>query len=55
MSRSVTLTVHKLKVLVDDSLEEPPVSAQETWVLSHHVHDVAGYNGLVVFAPLLLT
>ena len=47
--------MHEFKQLVDDSLEELPVGAQETGVLAHNVHDVRCYDGLVVFASLLLT
>jgi len=49
------LTMHKLKVLVHDSLEEPPMSSKESRILPHDVHDVTGYDGLVVFPSLLLT
>ena len=48
-------TVHELKVLVDHSFEEPPVGTQESGVLANHIHDVTGYDGLVVFTALLLT
>jgi len=47
--------VHEFKEFVDNSLEEPPVSSQEAWVLTHHVHDVGRNDGLVVFASLLFT
>ena len=46
--------VHELEQLVDDRLEEPPVSSQESRVLAHDVHDVRGDDGLVVLALLLL-
>ena len=49
------LTVHELKQLVDDSLEELPVGSQEARILSHDVHDVGRYDGLVVFTSLLFT
>ena len=47
--------MHELKELIDNGLEELPVSAEESWVLSDHVHDVGGDDGLVVLASLLLT
>lgn len=50
----LSLTMHELKELVDDSLEELPVSTEEAWVLPYNVHDVGGDDGLVVFPPLLL-
>lgn len=34
------LTMHKLKQLVDYSLEELPMSTQESWVLANDVHNV---------------
>lgn len=34
------LTVHELKQLVDDSLEELPVGSEEARILAHNVHDV---------------
>jgi hypothetical protein len=46
--------VHEFKQLVDDSLQELPMSLEETWVLSHNVHDVTSHNGFVVFATLHL-
>ena len=49
------LTMHKLKVLVDDGFEESPVSPEETRVLPDHVHNVASYNSFIIFASLLLT
>ena len=47
--------MHELKEFVDHSLEEPPVSSQEAWVLTDHVHDVGRNDGLVVLASLLFT
>lgn len=47
--------MHELKELVDHGLEELPVCSEEARVLAHHVHDVGGYDGLVVLALLLLT
>ena len=49
------LTVHELKELVDDGLEELPVGPEEARVLAHDVHDVGGYDSLVVLPPFLLT
>ena len=49
------LTVHELKQLVDDGLEELPVSSEEARILTHDVHDVRRYDGLVVFPSFLLT
>ena len=53
--RVIGLTVHELKELVDNGLEELPVGPEEAGVLAHDVHDVGGYDGLVVLPPLLLT
>lgn len=47
--------MHEFKVFVDHSLEESPVSSEESWVLSDHVHDVTGYDSFVILASLLLT
>ena len=49
------LTMHKLKVLVNYSLEKSPMSSEETRVLPDHVHNVASYNSFIIFASLLLT
>lgn len=49
------LTVHELKQLVDHSFEELPVGSEKTWILANDVHDVGGYDGLVVLPSLLLT
>ena len=46
--------MHELKEFVDNGLEEFPVSSEKTWVLADNIHDVRGYNCLIVFAPLLL-
>ena len=47
--------MHELKELVDDGLEELPVSSEEARILAHDVHDVGGDDGLVVLPSLLLT
>lgn len=47
--------MHELKQLIDNSLQEFPMGSQEPWVLSDHIHDVGGNDGLVVFAAFLLT
>lgn len=47
--------VHELKQLVNNSLQEPPVGPEESWVLANDVHDVRGNDGLVVFPLLLFT
>ena len=47
--------MHELKELIDDSLQEFPMSSEESWVLSDHVHDVGCNDGLVVLPSLLLT
>lgn len=52
---NVILTVHELKQLVDDGLEELPVGSEEARILTNDVHDVGRYDGLVVLASLLLT
>ena len=46
--------VHKLEKLVDDRLQELPVSLQEPGILSHNVHDVTRHHGFVVLSTLLL-
>lgn len=50
-----TLTVHKLKEFVDDSLEEAPMYTEKSRVLSHNVHDIWCNDGFVIFASLLFT
>jgi hypothetical protein len=47
--------VHELEKLVDDCLEEAPMSTKETRILAYHIHDVGRHDGFVVFASLLLT
>lgn len=49
------LTVHEFKELVDHSFEELPVGSKKTWILANNIHDVGGYDGLVVLPSLLLT
>lgn len=49
------LTMHELKQLVDDSLEELPVGSEEARILANDVHDVRRYDGLVVLPSFLLT
>lgn len=44
--------VHELEKLVDDSLEELPVSFEESRVLSDNIHDIAGNDGLIVLSAL---
>lgn len=46
--------MHELKQLVDHSFQELPVGSEETWILADNVHDVGGYDGLVVLSSLLL-
>ena len=46
--------MHELKQLVDNRLEEFPMSAEKSWVLSDHVHDVGCNDCFVVLASLLL-
>lgn len=48
------LTVHELKQLVDDSLQEFPVCSEEARILADNVHDVGRYDGLVVLPSFLL-
>ncbi|KAH3662578.1 hypothetical protein OGAPHI_005830 [Ogataea philodendri] len=43
--------MHKFKQLIDNSLQELPVSFQESWVLSNNVHDVGCHNCLVILTP----
>jgi len=46
--------MHEFKQLVDDRLEEAPVSAKEARVLADNVHNVGRYDRLVVLPTLLL-
>lgn len=46
--------MHELKELVDDSLQEAPVSSEKAGILTYHIHDVRRHNGFVVLASLLL-
>lgn len=46
--------MHKLKQLVDHSFQELPVGPEEPWILADDVHNVRGYDGLVVLSSLLL-
>lgn len=47
--------MHELKQLVDHSFEKLPVGSEEAWILANNIHDVRGYDGLVVLSSLLLT
>ncbi len=47
--------MHELKELVDHSFEKLPVGSEKAWILANNIHDVGGYNGLVVLSSLLLT
>lgn len=47
--------MHELKELVDHSFEELPVGSEKAWILANDIHDVGGYDGLVVLSSLLLT
>lgn len=47
--------MHELKEFVDHSLEELPVGSEEAWILANNIHDVGGYDGLVVLPSLLFT
>ena len=42
--------MHKLKQLVHHCFEEFPMRSEETRVLAHDIHNVAGYDRLVVLA-----
>ncbi|KAH3676811.1 hypothetical protein OGATHE_001301 [Ogataea polymorpha] len=44
--------MHKLKELVDNSLQELPMCFQESWVLTNDVHDIRSDNSFVIFASL---
>jgi hypothetical protein len=48
------ITVHKFEKFVDYGLEEFPVGAQKSRILSDDVHYIRCYYGLVVFTPFLL-
>jgi len=45
--------VHEFEELIDDSLQELPMSLEEARVLADNVHDVTGDDSLVVLATLL--
>lgn len=47
--------MHELKQFVDYSFQELPVGSKKAWILANNIHDVGGYDGLVVFSSLLLT
>lgn len=47
--------MHELKQLVDHSFEKLPVGSEKAWILANNIHDVRGYDGLVVLSSLLLT
>lgn len=48
------LTMHELKEFVDHSFEELPVGSEKAWILANNIHDVGGYDGLVVLSSFLL-
>lgn len=50
-----SLTVHELKEFVDHRFEKLPMCSEKTWILANNIHDVGGYDGLVVLSSLLLT
>lgn len=54
-NRPSSLTMHELKEFVDHSFEELPVSSEKAWILANNVHNVGGYDGLIVLPSLLLT
>ena len=47
--------VHEFEQLVDHGLQELPVRLQESRVLAHNVHDIAGHHCFVVLASLHLS
>lgn len=50
-----SLTVHELKEFVDHRLEKLPMGSEKAWILANNIHDVGGYDSLVVLSSLLLT
>jgi len=42
--------MHKFEEFVDDSFEKFPMRFQESRILTHDIHDVAGNYSLVVLA-----
>jgi hypothetical protein len=46
--------VHELEQFVDHRFQEFPVRLEEAWVLSDDIHDIRGYDGLVILAALHL-
>lgn len=53
--RTFMRLMHELEKLIDNGLQELPMSLEETRVLSDNVHDVGCNDGLVVFASFNLT
>jgi hypothetical protein len=51
---SLVSLVHELKELVDHCFEELPMCTQESRVLAYNVHNIRGYNRLIVLAAFLL-
>lgn len=45
-------TVHELKQLVDHGAKKLPVVVKKTWILAHHIHNIARNDRLVIFALL---
>lgn len=43
--------MHELEQLVDDRLQELPVSLEEPWILANNVHNVACNHSFVVLTP----
>lgn len=47
--------MHELKEFIDHRFEKFPVGSEEAWILANNIHDVGGYDGLVVLPSLLFT
>lgn len=43
--------VHEFEQLVDNSFQELPMSLEEPRILADDIHDIRGYDSLVVFTP----
>ena len=44
--------MHEFEQFVHDRLQELPVGFQKSRILANDIHDVAGYNGFIVFSTL---
>lgn len=47
--------MHEFKEFVNHCFKELPVGSEKAWILANNIHDVWGYDGLVVLSSLLFT